>query len=332
MNLDNLAGPTLFEPLVPYSAWAASCFEAGHTGHFEYNDQSLAARSFRVLQILYQWSGAKKSYKKYRQFVRLHRTEILYLCSDIWTDSMVRNTSKRLDYTFMLVCKSGHLSGAKWLKQIWPSIDTFKYGAFQVSCKAGQLEVAKWLYSSYNYNNSSLRGILKKTCIAGHLSVAQWLYNIYPRFHTARVAFTQTCIHGHLKVAQWIKTKRPQVTFSYYDTYIIRQVCENGHLNVLKWLQPIKVPRNILSSVPDGDFEMYDWLYENYYRHENIYKIPRCTYNYALPIRYGNKVVFGRRNSGKHNGIDLSYVFSASYAKYQDYWEKVFNNSKRDLE
>lgn len=269
MNLDDLAGPTLFEPLVSYSDWAASCYEAGHTGHFEHTDQSLAARSFRVLQTLYRWSGARRSYKKYRRFIRVHRTEIMYLCSNIWTDAMIKNTDKSLDYTFMLVCESGHLSGAKWLKHIWPSIDTFKYGTFKASCTAGKLEVAKWLYSFEYHKNSSLRGILRNTCIAGHLSVAQWLYQIYPHFNNAKYIFTQTCVNGHLKVAQWIKTKRPKVTLISRYNCPIREICENGYLNVLKWLHPMEVPSDILRSVPNGDWEMYDWVYKNYYQDTN---------------------------------------------------------------
>ena len=139
------------------------------------------------------------------------------------------------DYAFRDVCESGHLEIAKWLQDLYHTLEdktamlhAQDYYAFGVACDNGHLELAKWLWGLCKIPEEQIAMLHARdniaflsACDKGHLEMAKWLWKVCPDQEKSAMlraqddmAFVWSCKtlgvlhkshnHGYLEKTKWL--------------------------------------------------------------------------------------------------------------------------------
>ena len=144
-------------------------------------------------------------------------------------------------YNLLLACTFGHLKIAQWLHRYmrlepgWETLfrENF-YNCFERSCSNNHLSTAKWLLKvmpSIDIRRAC-DSVFRVVCINGHLPILQWILSIKPKTDMSCVdydgeegPFRSACEYGHLHVAQWLYSKKPTIDISINNEYAFSARC-----------------------------------------------------------------------------------------------------------
>lgn len=275
----------------------------------------------------YDYCKRNWTHDKKQIVIALARNDAYFKHFFLGDDSWIREGE-----ILVTVCEQGNIRLVDWLNQIYPEIFYTQeiIDAFRVACANGHISVAKKINQLHPSIRRSIqqRGVYEETflsiCLGNQLDVLKWFLNFTSKYTindgtrfnhvgpTVSYAFVRSCANGNLGMTKLLQEKYGASKKTVESAFMI--ACENGHLEILKFLtqefnQIPFVANQEMSDLAavNGHLEVTKWLHNKYDLIPDINLV--CTSGHLDIAQWIHQIIFESTGNRSLLECDMNKLF-----------------------